>query len=78
MSTDTLGARLRRARAHAALTQQQVADAVGIAREGVAQYESGAKTPTLDTCAALAAAVGVRAGWLAWGEGRSPMWDGNR
>lgn len=72
--SDTLGARLRAAREHKGMTQQAVADDAAVSRAGVVQYESGAKTPALDTCKALADAVGVRAGGLAWGESPAPSW----
>lgn len=67
-----LGNRIRRARAMAALSQQQLAAFLGIHRSAVAQWESqrGAY-PTVANTIKLAIATGVSIEWLA--TGRGPM-----
>ena len=60
--------RLREAREAAGLTLWGLGDAAGISGPAVSQFEHGPKLPTLETAARLAAALGVRAGWLAFGE----------
>jgi SOS-response transcriptional repressor LexA len=66
MSTD-FGKRLKAARAHAQLSQEQLAKRIGMAQSTLAAAEStghgSRKTPQ------LAAACGVNAHWLATGEG---------
>lgn len=42
------------------LTQQNLADASGIARANVARFENGTVSPTLDTMRRLAAAMGKK------------------
>lgn len=66
-----LGARLRHARGLAGQTQDTLAEAVGVSRPAVARFEAGTSGATLETVWALAQALGVRAGWLAFGE--APM-----
>lgn len=63
-----LGARLREAREAASVTQTSLAEAAGISRPAVSQFESGLKRPELETVERLAFALDVRAGWLAFGE----------
>lgn len=69
-----LGARLRHARGLAGQTQDTLAEAVGVSRPAVARFEAGTSGATLETVWALAQALGVRAGWLAFGE--APMLPG--
>jgi transcriptional regulator with XRE-family HTH domain len=53
-------ARLRELREAAGLTQQALADASGLTREGVAQLETGRRSPTWATVLALASALGIK------------------
>jgi len=53
---------IKRARRTAGLTQAQLARRAGTAQSAVAAYESGAKTPTVDTLARLLDATGNRLG----------------
>lgn len=50
--------RLKAARENAGLTQGQVADAIGVARETVCRWECGAISPRLSEAVCWAAAVG--------------------
>lgn len=63
-----VGARLREARAATGLSQHALARTVGISQPSLSHAESGIIVPELDTLEALARALGVRAGWLAFGE----------
>jgi len=65
---DGFPARLRAAREAAGQSQRDVASAVGVAQPQVTAYEAGAKRPTYETAERLAAFLGVRAGWLVFGE----------
>src|SRR5688500_10602775 len=49
---------IKRARRAAGLTQAELARRAGTAQSAVAAYESGAKTPTVDTLARLLEATG--------------------
>src|SRR4051794_12393475 len=49
--------RLREARQAAGLTQQQVADRLGVPRPNVARWESGTQLPRVDAALRVAAAV---------------------
>lgn len=60
----TLGERLRKAREDAEMSQQQLADLVGISRRSVSAYESGDSTPRRPVLLAWALATGVNMGWL--------------
>ena len=58
--SESLGARLRRLRQKARLTQQQLATAAGLAITSLAQIERGAGgDPRLSTLLALAGTLGV-------------------
>lgn len=63
-----VGARLRDARAATGISQHALARFVGISQPSLSHAESGIIVPELDTLEALALALGVRAGWLAFGE----------
>src|SRR4051812_19670056 len=52
-------ARLRELRERAGLTQQQLAEASGMTREGIAQLETGRRGPSWATVLSLAEALGV-------------------
>ncbi len=70
MSTGTgLGARLRWARERAGLSQQQAAEALGVAREVVSYWENERRIPGPPQLTRLSAAYGVTTGHLS---GREP------
>lgn len=54
-----LGARIRELRLAAGLTQAELARRTGIHRPNIARVEAGRHTPSLETLARLAAAIGV-------------------
>lgn len=54
-----LGDRLRHLRAERGLTQEQLADRAGLAREYLSKVESGHRNPSLDIIARLAQALEV-------------------
>lgn len=56
--------RLRTIRQRRGLTQQQLADAVGISQSAVASYEKGERTPTADVLCDIADHLGVDIGYL--------------
>lgn len=58
------GSRLREARKKAGLTQQQLADAVGVDRKSIGNYETGATQPTSANVQRLADAVNVSLQWV--------------
>ena len=71
----TFGWRIRQARRRLSLergrdvTQADIAELLGVTSVTVARWESDVKSPDYDTAARLAAALGVAAGWLVFGEG---------
>lgn len=56
---DGLGERIRRARVKAGLTQQQLADKLGLTRPTITQWETGATTPHAKKLEELAKALGL-------------------
>lgn len=59
ISGERLGQRLRQLRLEAGLTQAELAKRTGIHRPNIARVEAGRHTPSLETLARLAAAIGV-------------------
>ena len=55
------------------LTQEQLAEAVGVSRQTVAKWESGETSPDLEHAAALAKALGTTIDGLAFFEGSDLM-----
>jgi DNA-binding XRE family transcriptional regulator len=51
--------RLRELREKAGLTQQQLADKIDLTRDGVAQMETGRRSPSWQTVLAICSAFGV-------------------
>ena len=64
-----LPARLRRARKARQITPSALGPKVGLDRRVAAYIESGNRVPTIGTLTRLASALGVAAGWLAYGLG---------
>jgi transcriptional regulator with XRE-family HTH domain len=69
-------ARIQVARQKAGLSLRGLADASGLSGPGVKKIEIGASVPTIDNVEAIAKALGVSPGWLAFGLGRGP--DGKK
>lgn len=63
-----LGRRLAALRKAAGWTLRELAARSDISRQAILDLEHGAKVPSVDTVAALAAALGVPPGELAWPE----------
>jgi transcriptional regulator with XRE-family HTH domain len=59
MEDEYFAGRLRELREAAGWTQQQLADAAGLTREGVAQLETGRRAPVWKSVLMLAKALGV-------------------
>lgn len=69
-----LAARLRSARTEAGLSQAQLAEAAGVTQAHVSQWESGRRTPHIDSLVKLADALDVSLDWLA-GRTTTPQED---
>lgn len=69
---DTLGQRIRSARKAQNFTQQDVADAFGIRRVSVTQWEADTTSPELDRIPELARILGVTSDWLLKAKGSGP------
>ena len=61
MNTKALGERIQIAREERCMTQRELAEAVGCTPQHISAIERGAKTPTLETFVAIAAALLVPA-----------------
>ena len=64
----TIGDRVRKARESAGLSQQQLADATGMARSGIVKIEGPESRPRRTSLIAIAMATGVDLTWLQTGE----------
>lgn len=60
----TLGDRLRKAREHAGLNQQEMADALGVTRGTLAGYEHDVREPRRAVVVAVSQLTGVAVEWL--------------
>lgn len=65
---ELLASRLRTARESAGFSQEDVEQALGIARTTLSSYEHGVSMPGLMRAVALAALYGVTLDWLVWDE----------
>ncbi len=50
------------------ITQEEIAGAMGVTGQAVSGWEAGVSEPTREKLARLATVLGVRAGWLSFGE----------
>lgn len=64
-----MGKRIREARKKKGLTQQQLADAIGVAKSTVTGYEKGNSNPSLDLVAKMIAVLSVDANYFFQDEG---------
>lgn len=64
LPTWTLQDRIRKAREHAGLKQEELAQAIGSTRQTLGRWENGSHTPTEKNLAALAEATGVPMEWF--------------
>ncbi|RII43618.1 XRE family transcriptional regulator [Galactobacter valiniphilus] len=60
MDAMEIGARIKRARKALGVTQEELAELIGVSTRTLGQVERGTGTPSLATVLAAAAAVGVR------------------
>lgn len=67
----TMADRLRKAREHSGLSQTELAEATGISRHSISNYERGAFEPRRPQLLVLALATGVDLEWL--GGGSEPI-----
>ncbi len=65
-----LGDRLSDARDRAGLTLRELGQRAGVSWSTISAIEKGNQSATVETAERLAVALGVRASWLAFGEGR--------
>ena len=61
--------RMKAARAAMDMSQQQLADAVGVSRQTVNAIEKGDYNPTINLCIAICRALGRTLDELFWAEG---------
>lgn len=54
-----VGVEIKKARKVSGLTQKELGEKLGVSQQQVAQYESNARTPKLDTLGRIAKALGV-------------------
>ncbi|MBQ6780903.1 MAG: helix-turn-helix transcriptional regulator, partial [Treponema sp.] len=59
-----VGARIKEIRQHIGLTQAEVAEKLGIAKQSVTNYESGKTDPSIRNLIALATVLGVTTDYL--------------
>ena len=64
----TMADRLRKARDHARLSQLELAEAIGVSRNSVSSYETGAVQPRRIVLNAWSLTTGVPLGWIVNGE----------
>ena len=69
---EDFAARLVDARKQRGLTQQTLADEVGVHVSQERRYEAGLSQPTLEILANLAVGLGVSLDWLVFGDERRP------
>jgi transcriptional regulator with XRE-family HTH domain len=67
-STITVGEKIRVFRVAKGMTQQELADASGVAYQNISQYERGVRTPKMSMVRKIAAALSVRVYDLEQGE----------
>jgi len=60
----TLGERIRKTRLEKKISQQTIADALGVTRSSVSQWEKGKNDPSSDKYRLLAEVLGVSPDWL--------------
>lgn len=71
-----LNQRLRLAREKRGISRRDLASRLGGDKYStLSKIEEGDSMPGIDTVELLARALGVSAGWLAYGEGIAPEWE---
>ena len=77
LGSSSLKQRFRKARERAGLTLRDLATKSGQPLSTITDIEGGYRMPRIDTLERIALALGVPAGWLAYGEGAVPSWLSN-
>lgn len=67
---DEKNERMRAARTNRGLSQQELADAVGVTRQTIGLIEAGRYNPSLKLCTAICKELGMTLDGLFWDEGR--------
>lgn len=68
MGEPSRGSRIRERRERLGRSQQELADAVGVSRQQVSNWETGKQSPTGANLVALAAILGVSSEWVLAGD----------
>ena len=68
----TFGRRLKAAREDLGLSQERLAEAIGVVRRTLAHYEAGTKSPEFSKLPAIAAATGKPLAWFFQDEAPTP------
>lgn len=66
------GRNLRTARLHRGLTQQSMAESLGVSLRTYIRYEQGETEPAMDTLVEIMAILDVTADWLLCSDGEAP------
>lgn len=71
----SVGRRIRQAREHAGLTQEKLAETIGVSRTAISRWESGEIDPTIDHLIHLAQQLNVSADYLLGISGKAEILD---
>ena len=74
---ETLGTRLKRLRRDCKLTQQQVADKIGVSKTSVIYWEKDENVPKHESLVALAEVLNTKTDFLLYGLTPVETWDDN-
>ena len=66
----TIGERIKKVRKEKHLTQQKLAESIGISQNGIALLESGKRNPSDQTILSICRTLRVNETWLRTGEGK--------
>ncbi len=72
----TMGERIAQKRRELRLSQEALGEQLGVSRQSIYKWESGAAVPEVDKLVALSRLFGVPVGWLLGVEGPAPASDG--
>lgn len=64
METETLGEKIYRQRKIKGLSQEELADKIGVSRQAISKWETNSMQPTLDSIKALCSALDVNIAYL--------------
>lgn len=72
-----IGDRLRAARVRSGMSQQEIADKIGVSTRTYIRYEGGETEPTVQAISVIAELCGVDSAWLATGDGTTGATSGS-